>query len=249
MLRFIIPAYNEEKNIGVLVENTRKFVQREKHEYQIIVVNDGSTDKTVQILDELKKKAPIVILDQGSNKGVGEAFRTGFKYAAEVAEEGDIIISKEADNTSDLAILGGMINKITEGYDLVLASCYMPGGEVTNTSISRRILSVGANFLLKMTTPLKGVHTFSSFYRAYRANLIKEAYGIYGEKLIEEKGFSCMVELLIKLANLDIKITEVPMTLKGDMRKGRSKMKILDTTISYIKLIFKNTLMGGRRKL
>jgi len=240
MLRFIVPAYNEEKNIGLLIENTGKFAEPGDYEYQIIIVNDGSTDNTMDLLKDLQKKYPIVILDQIVNKGVGEAFKRGLSYAAEVSDDEDIIITKEADNTSDLSILEAMIGKIKEGYDLVLASCYMPGGGVTNTSSHRRILSSGANLLLKLTTPLKGVHTFSSFYRAYRASLIKKANHAYKDKLIEEKGFSCMVELLLKLAKLDIKITEVPMTLRGDMREGRSKMKILNTIAGYLKLILNN---------
>ncbi len=242
MLRFIIPAYNEEKNIKALVENTKKFAESKKYDYQIIVVNDGSTDNTVRTLKDLQKDVPIVILNQIVNKGVGEAFNMGFSYVAEAANSKDIIISKEADNTSDLSILDEMINKINGGYDLVLASCYMPGGGVSSTSLYRRILSSGSNLLLKILTPLKNVHTFSSFYRAYRSDLIKRAYKVYGDDLIEEKGFSCMVELLLKLAKLGIKIVEVPMVLKGNMRKGKSKMKTLDTTASYLKLIAKNLL-------
>ena len=202
MMRFIIPTYNEEKNIGSLVENTKKFAESRGYEYQIIIINDGSTDNTMNLLEDLQKKTPIVILDQVINKGVGEAFKRGLGYAAEVSRDEDIIVTKEADNTSDLSILDAMIEKIKEGNSLVLASCYMPGGGVSSTSIYRRILSSGANLLLKIVSPVKGIHTFSSFYRAYSADLIKKAHSIYGDTLIEEEGFSCMVELLIKLAKL-----------------------------------------------
>lgn len=246
MLRFVVPAYNEEKNIESLIENTKKFVQARNHEYQIIVINDGSTDRTMQILKNLQNDAPIVILDQVVNKGVGEAFKRGLSYIAGTAGDEDIVISKEADNTSDLVILDDMLKKISEGYDLVLASCYMPGGGVSGTSMYRKILSSAANLLLKATASLKNVHTYSSFYRAYRARLIKRAYEIYGDDLIEEKGFSCMVELLLKLANLNIKIAEVPMVLRGDLRIGRSKMKTLETIGGYIRLIIKNLLYGKR---
>lgn len=242
MLRFLVPAYNEDKNIETLVENTRRFAESRNHEYQIIVVNDGSTDRTVETLQNLKKKIPVVILDQVVNKGVGEAFKRGFIYVAEVAEETDIIITKEADNTSDLSILDAMINKINEGNDLVLASCYMPGGGINSTNLYRKILSSSANFLLRITTSLRGVHTFSSFYRAHRASLIKKARAAYGDDLIEEKGFSCVVELLLKFSKLDIKIAEVPMVLNGDLRKGNSKMKTLETIGGHLRLIARNLL-------
>jgi len=240
MLRFIIPAYNEEQNIESLINKTAEYARSRNYKFEIVVVNDGSTDKTLEILKRLQNKEPIVILNQIVNKGVGEAFKRGFYHVAEASSEDDIIVTKEADNTSDLSILDNMIKKISDGNDLVLASCYMPGGEVTNTSAYRRILSSGANLLLKLSTPLKNVHTFSSFYRAYRASLIKKASAVYNDKLIEEKGFSCMVELLIKLSRLGIKITEVPMTLKGNMRKDKSKMKVLNTISGYLKLIANN---------
>lgn len=249
MLRFIVPAYNEEKNIELLVDKTRQYAQSRKYDYQLIVVNDGSTDRTVQILNDLKKTVPIVILDQVVNKGVGEAFKRGLSYAAEVADDKDIIVTKEADNTSDLSILDTMIQKINEGNDLVLASCYMPGGSVNGTNLYRKILSAGANFLLKMTTSLKGVHTFSSFYRAHRASLIKKAEAFYSGRLIEEKGFSCMVELLLKLSRMNINIAEVPMALRGEMRKGKSKMKTFKTIIGYIRLIVKNLPQNKRNMI
>lgn len=245
MLRFIIPAYNEENNVGTLIENTRKFAESGNHVYQIIAVNDGSTDRTRAILGDMQKRLPLVILDQPVNKGVGEAFKLGFSYVAREADATDVIITKEADNTSDLVILDSMIKKIGEGYDLVLASCYMPGGRVNGTNIYRRILSAGANLLVKSVTSLNEVHTYSSFYRAYRATLIKKAHEVYGEKLIEEKGFSCMVELLLKLAKLNIRITEVPMVLNGNLRKGRSKMKVLKTIGEYIRLIARNIVRSG----
>ena len=240
MLRFLIPAYNEEGNIELLVKNTAEYADSRNYEYEIVIVNDGSTDNTMAILKGLQKSFPIVILDQVVNKGVGEAFNRGFRYMTDNLKENDIIITKEADNTSDLSILDDMISKINGGSDLVLASCYMPGGGVRGTNLYRKILSAGANILLKMATSLKGVHTFSSFYRAYRAVLIKRAGEVYNDRLIEEKGFSCMVELLLKLSRLDINITEVPMVLSGDMRKGKSKMKTVGTIAGYIKLIARN---------
>ena len=181
-----------------------------------------------------------MILDQVVNKGVGEAFKRGFSYVVEVAEDSDIIVTKEADNTSDLSIMDAMIHKINDGSDLVLASCYMPGGDINGANLYRKILSSCANFLLRMITSLRDIHTFSSFYRAYRASLIKKACAAYGDNLIEEKGFSCMAELLLKLSKFDIKITEVPMVLNSGLRKGKSKMKTLKTIGGYLRLIIKN---------
>ncbi|MEW6407091.1 MAG: glycosyltransferase [Patescibacteria group bacterium] len=244
MLIFIVPAYNEEDNIATLLENTRNFAKSNKYDYKIVVINDGSVDRTLEILKDYQKTMPIVILDQMINKGVGEAFKRGFSYVAETSSDDDVVISKEADNTSDLGILLQMLDKINQGYDLVLASCYISGGGVEGTNLFRRILSSGANLLLKNFSNLKEVHTYSSFYRVYKAILIKKVYSLYGDNLITEKGFSCMVELLFKFSKLNIKIAEVPMILKGALRKGRSKMRVISTIFAYFRLILKNLIFN-----
>lgn len=242
MLIFIVPVYNEEKNIGLLLDNTKRFAGENNYEYKMVIINDGSTDRTMNILEGYQKNTPIVVLDQKTNKGVGEAFKRGFTYAAEMANDEDIIISKEADNTSDLSILSEMINKVRQGYDLALASCYAKGGGIEGTSFYRKALSRGANFILRISSNMYNVYTFSSFYRAYKGKLIKRAYSVYGDKLIQEKGFACMVELLFKLNKLHINIVEVPMILNSNLRKGKSKMKTFNTTLAYIRLIARNLL-------
>jgi dolichol-phosphate mannosyltransferase len=247
MIYFVIPAYNEEKNLKELLENTREFAGAKGYPYQLVIINDGSTDSTMQILKEYQRHLPIIILDQVTNKGVGEAFKRGLGYVAEIAAEKDVIVTKEADNTSDLKILSAMLEKVGQGYDLVLASCYMAGAGIEGTNIYRKILSSGANSLMRLFTPLKEVHTFSSFYRAYTGALLKKAHRVYGDNLIQEKGFCCMVELLLKLSQLGIRICEVPMVLKGNLRKGKSKMKIVKTTMAYVRLIARNILTNGRQ--
>lgn len=240
MLIFLIPAYNEEKNIEALLMNTKVFAEKSGYGYRIVIVNDGSTDSTLKILKRFQEKMPLVILDQEVNKGVGEAFKRGFTYLVKESNDEDIIITKEADNTSDLSVLIHMIEKINGGYDLALASCYMRGGGVVGTVFYRRLLSWGANLIIKTVTPLKNISTFSSFYRAHKAVLVKRVYSAYGESFITEKGFVCMVEMLINMSKLNIKICEVPMMLKGNLRQGRSKMKTMPTIKAYLRLILIN---------
>ncbi|MDO8735437.1 MAG: dolichol-phosphate mannosyltransferase, partial [Elusimicrobiota bacterium] len=82
-------------------------------------------------------------------------------------------------------------------------------------------------------------HTFSSFYRVYSAKAIKATFNYFGDSTIEQKGFSCMTELLLKFNVLGLKIAETPMCLKSDVRQGKSKMKILKTTREYFYLFLK----------
>jgi len=240
MLIFLIPVYNEEENLQDLLKNISNFVNKENYGCKLVFINDGSTDKTRIILDGFKSEINIKIIDQIPRRGAGEAFRKGFLYVSQVCNNDDTVITMEGDNTSDLGILKEMMERIDRTDDVVLASCYAKKGRVEGTDIFRRILSAGANFILKTVFPIKGIHTYSSFYRAYKGSIIKRAINVYKEDLIKEKGFACMVELLIKLYKLGISIGEVPMVLKCKARKDKSKMKIVKTIFGYLRVIGKN---------
>lgn len=247
MIFFIIPAYNEEENIGPLLSGLSLKMKDLKISYHVILVNDGSTDATYEEAARFRDRISLEIISHLTNKGVGEVFRAGFSRALELASDDDIIITKEADNTSDLNILASMLKKVEEGYDLVLASCYAKGGGIMGTTIDRIILSFCANFILRTLFSIKNVRTYSSFYRAYRAGMLKKANFAYSNRLIEDSGFTCMVELLVRLKRLHIRVAEVPMVLRCDFRKGSSKMKKMETMKGYFSLIGKEIACDRHR--
>jgi dolichol-phosphate mannosyltransferase len=236
-LIFIIPAYNEAENLPLLLKNLSSRLEEEGYPYTIIIIDDGSADATESVLKKFNTFLPLRVIRNNGNLGVGEVFRRGFKEALSMASPDDILITKEADNTSDINILPDMIKEIEGGSDVVLASCYASEGKIIGTSLYRRLLSGGANMLLRNFFPIDGVNTYSSFYRGYRAEIIFKASSVYGPRLIEENGFACMVELLIKLNRLKARITEVPLILYFKARKGKSKMKVLSTIRGYFRVI------------
>jgi len=239
---FVIPAYDEEENIAALLESTRKRMDVLGRACRVLVIDDGSQDRTAEIAGSFSAHLPVEIVRHDSNRGVGEVFRTGFRRALEIAGPDDIIVTKEADNTSDLSILGSMLTKIDAGYDVVLASCFAPEGKILGSTLDRHVLSSVANFLLRTFFPIPGVHTYSSFYRAYRADVLRRAFSAYDGRLLELRGFACMVEMLIKLSRLPILVAEVPMVLQCDLRKGTSKMTRVKTILEYLWLISREIL-------
>ena len=239
MIFFVIPAYNEKENIRFLLESISKKMEALKHSYRMVIVNDGSTDGTKELVESYKAKYPITLLNHSTNKNVGEVFRAGFRYVMDNSHPGDIVVTKEADNTGDLDILPAMLEKINNGYDLVLASCYAKEGKIMGTTVDRIFLSSVANLLLRLFFAIKGVRTYSSFYRCYKVEILKKAFDTYNNRFIEENGFVCMVEILVKISKLSAKITEVPMILRCDLRKGKSKMKKTATIFGYLHLITK----------
>jgi dolichol-phosphate mannosyltransferase len=247
MIRFIVPAYNEERNLPALLESLAVWVRARQEQAEIVVVDDGSRDRTPQIARDFDK-LPLRLVQHPTNYNVHRVFDTGFRAVLESdPPASDLIVTLEADSTSSLDILETMLARARDGSDLVLASCYAPGGGVTGTNLYRKLMSACANSLLRRMPGMPSVRTYSSFYRVYSASLLRRLYEGYGDRLFEEAGFVCVVELLLKCAWLNAKIVEVPMVLRGEMRQGASKMKTLRTIRGYFRLFRKATLGGLAR--
>ncbi len=236
---FLIPAFNEVDNLVFLFANLRRIAAYLESDYRIIIVDDCSTDGTAAKVDEFSSVMPVTLLRFTENRGPGAAFEAAFRKALETANDDDIFVTLEADNTSDLCILGRMREQINRGADIALASVY-GAGKIVGAPLTRRALSLFANFMLKYALGLRGLNTFSSFFRMYRCSVVAELFQNYGEKAITEHGFVCMVELLIKFKALKAKIVETPMLLDSNIRVGDSKMKIFKTAASYFRVIRKH---------
>lgn len=237
MIHFLIPVYNEIKNLPRLLRDTETYMSENNFEFRFIFLNDGSTDGSLEFLEKEKKNNDkIHILSHYPNKGVRDSFLEGFNEFLKRAKEDDILVTKEADNTSDNQVLKEMLDSIIDkGYDIALASCYAPGGGFENTTLFRKILSSTANLMVKIRFGLWGFWTFSSFYRAFSYECLKKAFS-EDQKMMTSNGFTCVVEMLIKLNRMGFKISEIPMVLRSSERQGKSKIPVFKTILGYLKL-------------
>ena len=146
----------------------------------------------------------------------------------------------EADQTSDPSVLPRLLHRVwEEGDHIALASCYLYGGGIKGTHLHRVGLSHVANGLMKKALGLSGLATLSSFYRVYQASALMAIRERYGDDFITTHGFECMVEILYRAARLGLRISEVPMVLDGSRRVGKSKMKVLRTSMAYLALAWR----------
>ena len=122
-----------------------------------------------------------------------------------------------------------------EDADIVLAS-HHDGGQLANVSRHRRFLSKAASSAIRRGAGLDA-STVSSFFRVYRASILREGYAEHGDNLIRERGFACKAELLIKLSRLGARVAEVPVTLDWAKREGESKMRVLPTMAGYARMM------------
>jgi dolichol-phosphate mannosyltransferase len=190
---------------------------------------------------------PLTVVDHGRNRGLGEAMKSGLLKASSLARPHDVIVMMDADNTHPPELALAMRDRIREGYDLVVASRFVEGARQIGLRFHRRMLSRGAGLLLKTLFPVPGVTDYSCGYRAYSAAIVRRALHVYGASFIEETGFSCFVDLLLKLRRLGVRACEVPLVLRYDYKEGASKMRIGRTIGRYVRLIGKNLAMADNR--
>lgn len=246
----IVPLFNESENMETLIKSSRVVKKDLENEYRLkfIMIDDGSVDHTGKMAQELSTGLDLVVLTHQKNQGPGRAFSTAFDYLSKSLADEDWVITMEGDNTSRCELIRQMFTRTKEGYDVILASPFMYGGGITRTSTWRVILSHIANAFVKELIGLNGIITVSSFFRLYRGAIIRRLQSAYGSRIIERAGFESMIELLLKMIHLKVSISEVPMLLDTNLRRGRSKMKIIRTIWGYVTIMKdKNRWQGGRR--
>lgn len=235
MIHAVVPVFNEELNVAGLVSRLRAALEP-FGPYRVTFVDDGSKDDTAKVLRGSGED--VEVISHPVNRGPGAAFRTGFQNAFKTLGANDRVVTLEGDGTSDLAVLPRMMSRMThENDDIVLASCYLFGGAIVGTQIHRIGLSHIANALVKQTLGLSGLATLSSFFRLYQGSALLRLREHYGENLFESDGFESQVEILHLAAKLKLRVSEVPMVLDGSRRLGKSKMKIVRTSLAYLRLV------------
>jgi dolichol-phosphate mannosyltransferase len=236
MIYLLIPTYNEELNIPNLHSELRS--ASFDSEVMLVFSDDGSTDTTKALISSLFQGLPFVILGDGTNHGPGYAFNTGFEWILTHSKnDQDLVVTLEADGTSEIGLLQKMIPISRLGFSLVLASVYAQGGGFDKTSFLRRSLSSIANILFRFLFNIK-ILTLSSFFRVYHISLLRQIKHKSGT-LIKESGFICMLEILAKAIECEATLIEVPMVLQTAKRQGKSKMKLVYTMSQYFTFLLK----------
>ncbi len=170
-LSIIIPVYNEEESLEPLIQETSSVLKSLGKSYEIILVDDGSTDGTYPILSRLhKKESRLKVLRLKRNFGQTAAFAAGLAYA-----QGEVIVAMDGDGQNDPKDIPGLINKLDEGFDLVSGWRHPRQDPLW----SRRIPSRIANGLISWLTQVK-LHDYGCTLKAIRREIAKDLK-LYGE--------------------------------------------------------------------
>lgn len=224
-----LPAFNEEKSLPPLLVAIHAALEPAGIDYGVIVVDDGSRDATARIAREAAASGPVELIMHVKNQGLAGAIRTCLGAALARSGPNDVIVTMDCDDTHPPRLIPQMLDQINDGRDVVIASRFQPGAKVIGVPASRIVYSIGAKWLFQTLFPIHGVRDYTCGYRAYRADAIRAAAQMYGDRLITETGFSCMADLLLKLRRLPLEMSEVPLELRYDRRGGASKMRVIRT--------------------
>jgi dolichol-phosphate mannosyltransferase len=209
----IVPTYNEKENIESLVAQLLALPT----EVDIIVVDDNSPDGTGQIVDRLaiENEGRISVVHRAGKLGLGTAYIAGFKRA--LADGADLVCSMDADFSHNPRYLPEMVNKIDEGYGLVIGSRYVRGGG-SNHGVIRRVFSWGANTITRVMLGLHA-HDTTAGFRCYRREVL-ESLDLDG---IKSSGYSFLFEMLFNVERRGWQVGEVPIYFE-DRTMGASKI-------------------------
>ncbi len=220
---FVLPTYNEEENIGNIIQQILKEEKSlSKHTFTILVVDDNSTDETQTIVQRYISLNSKVHLVTGQKKGLGDAYKRGFKYALNDLKA-DLIFQMDSDGQHDTSLIPDFVSYIEEGKDVVIGSRFVEGGTTPDFSFSRLLMSKVGNLLVRYVGGITQLQDCTSGYRAIRASYLKELDFSY----LSTRGYSFQSSLICDLAWRGADISEIPIEFSS-RQGGDSKLALRD---------------------
>jgi dolichol-phosphate mannosyltransferase len=221
-----LPAFNEEIALPRLLKRIDSLVESSQLAITVVVYNDGSRDMTASIASQWRGRMSVVLLDCPVNKGLGVGLNALIDYAAATGGADDVLVIMDCDDTHDPSQIPQMLQAMAKGADVVIASRFTRGATVRGVPALRRMTALGAVFLFKLVHPVARVWDYTCGYRAYRIGVLQDALKRFRGRLIEESGFACMVEALLKLNAAGARFAEVGLHLRYDLKPTESKMAV-----------------------
>ena len=170
-------------------------------------------------------------------------------YAAQSMNDDDILITMDSDDTHDPKYIPKVINLInSKSYNFVVLSRFQKYSKEIGYPKYKTFMSISINLILKILFPTKELRDYTSGYRGIKGNLIKKIVNEYGKNVNTSKGFAGVAEIILKLRKYGLKVKEIPLVYRYDLKQGTSKMGVIITMIAYSKLILRIKLGFTRTK-
>ncbi len=235
----VLPAYNEAAALPSLLRRIAGVELADR--ITVWVVDDGSSDGTGDCVAG-ERGLDVRLVRHQVNLGLGQAVQSGLRAVLAAAAADDVVVVMDADDTHDPGLISALLAEVAAGADVVICSRFVDGGDDSTAPRWRRVLSRGARVVFGRILHFDGIQDFTCGYRAYRVSLLRRAAAHWGERLVEERGFACMVELLLKLRHCGPVVSEIPFRLRYDRKPGASKLRLGRTLRQYLVLLTRDRL-------
>jgi len=210
----VLPTYNERDNLPALIDMLLELPV----DLGVIVVDDHSPDGTGQIADKMAAKNPqqIYVIHRPGKLGLGTAYLAGFRDG--LATGAARLMTMDADFSHHPRYIPELVAASRAGYDLVIGSRYVKGGDTPDFPLRRRLLSSGANTFARIMLGLKARDVTAGF-RCYRREVLESL----PLNKIFSSGYSFLIEMLYLVQSAGFKVGEVPIIFE-DRKEGLSKI-------------------------
>jgi len=215
----VIPTYNERENIARLLDELTRVLEESGICYRIVVVDDNSPDGTAEVVKKYsERKKGVEVVVRPGKLGLGSAIVDGLKKLLEYPEV-SWIATMDADFSHDPRELPRLLKR-AESADVVQGSRYVEGGSIKGWGLHRRLVSWGANLVVRILYRT-GIRDNTGNYRVYSRRVAEDLV-----KYTESRGYEWVVEALVTAKKLGYRVVEEPITFV-DRRAGRSKLGVL----------------------
>ncbi|KAH8238049.1 dolichol-phosphate mannosyltransferase subunit 1 [Drosophila bipectinata] len=212
----LLPTYNEKDNLPIIIWLIVKYMSASGYDYEVIVIDDGSPDGTLEVAKELQNiygEDKIILRPRKSKLGLGTAYIHGIKHAT-----GDFILIIDADLSHHPKFIPEFIKLQEKGdYDIVSGTRYAGDGGVYGWDFKRKLISRGANFLSQVLLRPNASDLTGSF-RLYKKDVLEKCIAS-----CVSKGYVFQMEMLVRARQHGYSIGEVPITFV-DRIYGSSKL-------------------------
>lgn len=245
-LSVIIPAYNEEPNFKKgLIDEVPKFLETQEYTYEVLIIDDGSSDNTVKLAEDFSKHHNNFRVIKNPHQGKAQTVKRGVEEA-----NGELILFTDFDQATPISEVSALIKHIPE-FDIVIGSRQLPGAKREKEPIHRHIMGLGFNFVVQLFA-IRGIRDTQAGFKLFKGNVAKELFSalkVYskGKQVKGALVTAFDVELLFLAKKRGYKIKEIPIIwhhvsttrvnpIKDSLRMFRDVLKI---RLNEIKGVYK----------